>query len=263
MKKSKILGLLLILFAFSCTDSVNEVQKVDEDTKISSILDDTYYGDVLLPNGTSTKISNDGGKLEFFFPDGIIYAGRFNGKIITTSSGCYQCTSTCSKGCDVVRLGSSIGCSRCETALIDVTCTGSDCSNFANIEEAGFVDLKQGIKIANSDEIENLNLLTPPWSTLENILEVEKELDRFYNEYWGNLDPKKTPSIKVYINLFGSLATAYVPENINGRVERVSSTTCECSGGGSGCNYEEIKKGFIVVGEKCNNNGCGTCRMNF
>lgn len=256
---------LIMLAGSSCSEEATK--RLDDDlTAIPEDLGGIYLGYFVGPAGTQAVLSKDGSVLTYRLPEGYVYAGiGENGELITLNSGCYQCTSSCSKGCDVVRLGDMVGCSACdENSPGSKVCTGSPCDVMYQLEQAGLVNLKTGISVINHiDSVKDLRHDLPSWEVLEKIEAVQQELNHFVEEVWGNNFNAENGKW-VVVNFFGAAARFLVPADYaaSARTVEAEGTSCSCKQG-DGCTYEAIYRMGIKIGEICHSNGCHICQMIF
>ncbi|GIV38086.1 MAG: hypothetical protein KatS3mg032_2465 [Cyclobacteriaceae bacterium] len=253
---------LMVLAGFSCSDEPS--QQVREDlTAIPEDLGGILLGSFVAPAGTRAVLSDNGRKLTYTLPEGYVYAGiGKNGNLETFTSGCYQCTSSCSSGCDVIRLGDQIGCSACDpNSTGSKVCSGSPCDVQYAVEHGGLVNTKAGISfVSSADELKSLRNDLPTWQVLEKMEEVQLALNKFIDEVWdNNLNPQSGKW--VVVNFFGAAAKMLVPANYTAaRTLNAQGTSCNCVQG-SGCSYEAIYRMGIKVGEICRSGGCNQCQM--
>ena len=221
------------------------------------------FGNVVLPAGTVSEVSNDGGTVELILPEGVFYLGKVDNELVMANSGCWSCSGSCT-GCDVVNLGGEVGCTACKTGFIE-TCVGSSCDGLSSFSAkgGGLIDMNKGISIINNQEELNDALKNnPDWETLIQHPVISNEIDNFLSELWGGSEIDTENADLIPVNIFGTVVRLFSPKNksINNKSLAV---TCSCASGSSGCDYQKIMKGFIHVGDKCAANGCVTCNMSF
>jgi hypothetical protein len=287
-----VLGIALlgsILLPFACRqEKITVDESILVDTKLPSMIQKEEvlsWGGFPLPAFTSISQQKVDGKSVaiFTFPEGVKFVTENEDNTVSLSErGCYSCVSTCTKGCDVAKIGDSVGCSSCDASQ-PFTCTGSYCRGSNGIGH-GFVDLKAGIEFITDENKDKIRFLaTPNWDILSQVPEIAKALGELNLKYYGTKEPTMemaNGAKKGYkINLFGSRAIYYIPnayfQNLSVAQARLESSrleeverddyddiTCECQRG-SGCTKERIKSGPFTVGAKCVSGGCNDCRMNW
>jgi len=269
--KTRFLFILTIFLISACLD---DQVKQDNPLQLPEVLNNVKFGDIQLPNGTIAKrLPGTSNAVEFIFPRGIQYVGldKESKQVLRIGSGCYECTSTCTKGCDVVKLGEQVGCSRCEDKA---TCSGKDCSSMGQMEQAGFIDLNSGIKLISKETFSSQEFLKPPsLEVLNKIPEVRDALEKFYTEYWGAEIPSSKNSKSVVVSFFGAKANLFIPTDMisNARINQTyymiddgNEVKCSCESGSSGCTLKEIKANvwpYPVIGQSCESGSCNSCRM--
>ncbi|MEO9869709.1 hypothetical protein [Ekhidna sp.] len=256
MKNLKILIILFgVLLMASCSKEENlSMDESDLDLQLPMDAGGLEFGNVILPAGTRTKISNDRSSVQFELPEGIVYVGIIDNELVQYSLGCYECTSSCTKGCNVVSAGGGVGCSACETGFI-TKCTGDSCDGSFDINGGGFIDLNRGIVLADKDSY--VPLSQPNWETLIKHPIAKAGIEEFVNDLWGGMDQIDPDNSQlVPFDVYGTVINVYTPLTYSSRVEAVAETTCSCTSGSSGCDYK--KK---IIGEYCDSGECNTCRM--
>ena len=266
---TQLLFFMSILLIFSCEESIVDEQDLGLNTEDFSNL---YYNNLKLPEGTVGIYSADRSSVRLELPDNIKYIANNDNSFIITSSGSYTCTSKCSPGCDVVKLGDDIGCSACpKTSKED--CIGSHGKTtsgnlIGDGEGGGFIDLDLGITFSQKSDILN-QLDAPQWDVLIKHPEVNKKFEEFYSSYWPSGIPDYKNSKSIVVNIYGVHVKLLMPSNLDYRADTVSGdeVTCACNSGTEGCIHEEInvKIGFInkKVGDKCVAGACTSCKMSF
>lgn len=264
----KYLICITTIVLISCTEGpAPGASSVEDQLHLPKVLTDTYFGGYRLPDGTTTSLNEKGG-VNFNFPAGVFFFGiDSKGEIVRASSSCYSCSSTCTEGCDVVKLGNDIGCNRCEPPSTE-TCEGKPCESdqIVGLEGGGFVNFNSGIKFINNKQADELEkLASPTIEVLMQIPEVNEKLEAFYRNVWKEEVPGEGNYDEVLVNLFGSVATFYVPKSDSNEESRLKSEeiSCNCTSGSTGCTLEEIKKFGTVIGHKCTAGSCTTCQMHY
>ncbi|SDG87212.1 hypothetical protein [Psychroflexus sediminis] len=234
MKKFKLLFALIILFfSFSfvaCTNDENNLNNGDnqnellESTKIPYDMGGIKFGSIVLPRGTKSRISDNGSRLDFKLPENYIYiATDANGKAFIANRGSYTCESTCSGGCDVVKLGKVVGCSACPEGSTE-SCTGSrgketieeNKSSFTHQigdgQRGGLINLESGINfMTDSSKRENSNKNVPSFDVLMKLPKFESEFKRFYDKLWDGNSPNNKNSKAVLVDFYGQTISLLIP----------------------------------------------------
>jgi hypothetical protein len=267
-KRAFLFCLVLALSIFSCSDEgPKDIQTTIVDVTLPEDLGGINLGPFIAPAGTKAIITNQGGTLRYELPDDYVYAGlNEGGDLVMLTAGCYECSSPCSSGCDVVKLGDTVGCSTCDkNSTGDKTCTGKPCDIIYSLNNGGLLDLQAGISIVkDTDEAKKLRADMPTYEVLSKIPDVEAEIIRFIEDAWKGEEFIEENGSLVLVNFFGARALMLVPnKKVSGSSLRTEGTSCNCTSGTSGCDYEGIYKGLIKVGETCRANGCTTCQMKF
>ncbi len=252
----------IVLLVFSCSDEQNT--KVNDDlTAIPDDLGGLYLGGFVAPPGTKAVLSDGGRVLTYTLPEGYVYAGLGKDQsLVTLTSGCYQSTSYCNNGCDVVRLGDTVGCSACDpNSTGSKVCTGSPCDVMQMMDEGGIVNTLAGIKfVERAADISGLRNDLPAWKVLEKMEVVQNELSRFITETWGDRVLAEDGKW-VVVNFFGAAAKMLVPSDYaTARTLSAQNTSWNCTQG-SGCTYEAVYRMGIKVGEICRSGGGNNCQM--
>ena len=274
MEKNKYYSLFFVLALIFSLTYCQEKNNVEINSDVKEMLDTTFpsdmggmtSGNLVFPPGTISKITNNGSSLSYTLPDGVIYIALNGKKIGEAKTGSYTCTGTCSSGCDVVKLGSEMGCSACEPKTI--ACTGKESSpaifSIGDGEGGGFIDLNAGVSFVTTKEELSNQLTGPDWDILMSHSDLTQAFDTFYKSIWPENKPDVKNSKLAVVNVFGTYVRLYVPLNTaaNSRIAMATmATSCGCSTGGSGCTFEKIRKNLIVVGEKCTAGSCTSCTM--
>ena len=284
--KSKYIFVLVCCFALlsplACQQESIQLADSQNLTKLPEIIgkgEILLWQGVPLPENTVIVKKNVGSmnSAEFVFPKGIKAVIQKPDNSLSLESGdCYQCTSDCQNGCDVVKLGDAVGCSRCEGDA-PPPCTGKSCLSVGYV--AGFIDINVGIIFIKKGDIDKISsLASPNWDILEKLPEVQSALETLNLKYYGTKSPSQEveeAERKGYlINLFGSPAIYYIPNTYfkslpQTRVEEfdeleesgVADVTCKCESGTTGCTKEKIRSMGVTVGYKCVSGSCTTCKM--
>ncbi|MFY0687525.1 MAG: hypothetical protein JXQ90_10195 [Cyclobacteriaceae bacterium] len=224
-------------------------------------------GGYLTPEGTTAKLSQSGGRLEFHFREGLMRIGlNQNGRFVSSGGGTYTCTSDCSSGCDVVSMGGEVGCSSCpkgETAACTGSWSGDDPEQFIK-EGAGFIDLYQGISLIDKPDFESMETLTSaPWDVMIQVDGVQEQLDQFILDLWGDQEIGEVATQNVLVNLFGTKGYLKVPAETAARINAIEGEpSCNCSSGSNDCTLEEIEtEAKVMVGYRCISSSCTSCDM--
>lgn len=290
MKKIKLLSTSAILFfsylVFSCSSDENTIENGNyqneslQSTEIPSDMGGIKFGSIVLPKGTMSQISKDGSRLEFKLPKNYIYvAADADGKALLADSGSYTCKSTCSGGCDVVKLGEVVGCSACPEGSTE-PCTGSrgeeaieaNKSSFSHQigdgYRGGLVNLENGINfITKSSKAKNLNRNAPSFDILMKLPKFKSEFNSFYDKLWTGISPNNENSKAVLVDFYGTVISLQIPlknfKNSTEFLEEGDDISCNCGSGSSGCSLKEIKRGFITVGHSCVAGDCKSCTMSW
>lgn len=255
---------LLTLGFLGCHKSMNLMHYPSMmSNSIPQILNEAYLGDMRLPNQTTTEIRNQGSTVIFHFPAGVYLVGKdtVNGQLKMLTEADYTCTGACKQGCDVFYINKHFGCSQCEPSTI--SCTGHS-NTLSGLQGYGFVDLKQGVHfLIHKDQV---NQLFSPPDNLFDIPEVRKGMEIFNIQNYGVAHPDfSNPDEyqEVAVNLFGCLVGYLIPKtgelrqqvSIN-QLVRVSSFSCHCDQGDSGCTPVS-GLGFKM----CKKSSCLSCTM--
>ena len=240
-------------------------------TSIPKDMGGLKYGGLTLPDGTTSNLSQNNSKLSMKLPKGVVFAALVHDEVISSEEGGYTCTSDCSGGCDVVKLGGEIGCSACPKESPQV-CTGqhdTGADSFPFGRGGGFIDLRQGISFVETINPDD-QLDGPSWDVLLKHPDVEKNFERFFQSLWLEDSPKAQNSKLAVVNVYGTFIRMYVPKNMeeNSRIANAilsgERVTCKCSSDESGCVYQEITtSGWpkIKIGDRCVAGSCKSCTM--
>ncbi|MEO9870775.1 hypothetical protein [Ekhidna sp.] len=275
MRTKSYILILITLICFACSEDKAHSPVINSevfDTKIPADMGGINFGGVVLPKGTRSELSEDGSSLKVYLPEGIVYIAQdLNGDTGDADEGGYTCTSTCSGGCDVVKLGDEVGCSRCPEESTE-KCVGKSSDDDEGIFPAlgagiggGFIDLNSGISFVLKND-KKPSLRAPEWEVLIKHPKVSEELDSFINEIWGDTDINIETSEVVVVSIFGTYISLKVPEGFtSARTENEiiggDEVSCDCTSGVGGCTYEAIKKFGATIGHKCIAGGCESCTM--
>lgn len=290
MKKTKFLSIITILLTgvifYACSndnDDLNNSNSQKElllDTKIPTDMEGIRFGSITLPKGTKSKISENGSRLDFKLPKNYIYvATDVNGKAFFADSGSYTCTSTCSDGCDVVKLGDVVGCSACPEGST-APCTGkrgkktiegkksSYSHQIGEGKNGGLINLGNGISFINfSSKRKKLGENLPNFDVMIKLPKFKSEFDIFFDKIWNGALPNTKNSKEVLVDFYGQTISILIPIKTynNSRAEFVDGDkiSCSCSSGSSGCTLKKIKKGLITVGHSCVAGSCTSCTMSW
>lgn len=188
MKRIGLFFLLsLALFSYCNEENPVDVQTALVDLTLPNDLGGINLGPFIAPAGTKAIITDNGSTLKYELPEGYVYAGLNEaGDLVVQTAGCYQCTSPCSSGCDVVKFGDAIGCSSCDkNSTGDKTCTGKPCDIIYLLNKGGLLDLHKGISMIDDlDEVKKLRNDIPSYEVLSKMPEVEAEINRFIEKVW-------------------------------------------------------------------------------
>jgi hypothetical protein len=284
MKKIKILSIITILILgvilYACSNdeiSLKEIPSQEEslqDAKIPSDMGGLKFGNLTLPKGTISKISENGSKLDFKLPNGYTYiATDESGKVFLANEGSYTCTSTCSGGCDVAKLGNNIGCSACPEGSA-APCTGKRGKTtkkkglqIGDGFNGRIVEIKNSIKFLYKETlIQNKNVKSIKFDSLLNNFKIRNEFYNFVNSVWKGKIISDNNYKKVLANIYGTTIVMYVPKDYkqNSKVALDgSNVSCNCNSGSSGCDLEGIFKGLFRIGDKCVAGSCNSCTMSW
>lgn len=279
MKRTILKSLTFILTAtilISCSEEAPVQTPIGERNPLLQIPADMggiNFGGVVLPNGTTSEVSEDGSTLNVKLPEGIIYIASFNNELLAADEGGYTCTSTCAGGCDVVKLGDNVGCSACPEGST-ASCVGKhENSGLYGIGQGsggGFIDLSQGISFVTPDDEKLGNFQSPVWEVLIQYPEVQEKLLAFVNELWPDETINYDKSKLVLTNVYGTYVRMHVPNSLmNARAENEliagDEVSCDCTSGGTGCVHEEVRAGVgslsKKIGDKCVAGACESCSM--
>ncbi len=275
----------MLLFTNCHNDAVNEKESnlsISEnvDTAIPKDLERIKWGNIVLPAGTMSNVSEDGSSLTFELPKGYVYvAYAKSGQSFFATTGGYTCSGGCNPGCDVVKFGSEVGCTACKDETI---CSGSrtptaslfksnlsEKEHFVGEGENGvLVNLNEGVNFINADAKKS-HAETHDSVSFDAVIAIpqaQQELDRFVKKYWGNSDVDIDNADLVLVNFYGSTISLYIPKiqtkNLSLSISD-GSESCKCNSGSSGCKLEDVKKGYITVGKKCAKGSCTSCTMSW
>lgn len=292
MKNLKFLSVIVILITglifYACSndsidnevtnDALNKKEQI-VDTSIPVDMEGIKFGSIILPKGTISEISQDGSRLDFKLPKNFVYvATDSSGRTFFADAGSYTCTSTCSGGCDVVRLGDVVGCSACPEGST-ASCTGKRgeksfeiSSSYSHLigdgKNGGLINLEDGINFINHTskrKVSNNNI--PSFDILTKHPQIESEFNEFFDNVWNNRLPNEKNSKEVLVNVYGQTISLLIPiETYQSSRELFvdgDDISCGCSSGSTGCTIKAIKKGFIVVGQSCIAGACTSCTMSW
>lgn len=235
---------------------------------IPKVLYNASFGNLRIPNGTTTEVLNNGSTVKLNFPKGIYLVGTDSksGEIQQLIATEYTCTGDCTKGCDVFYAGGQFGCSACDPNTI--VCTGK-AKSIAAIQGKGFVNFNAGISFIK-DKKEAANLFAGP-DILLTIPKVREAMKGFNLKIHGTETPDFSNSKQfreVGLNLFGCLVTYMVPSASNRNSSNLSesvdellsavnwSCRCDAPAGSSGCT-----KDSGIGYKKCTSGACTSCTM--
>lgn len=236
------------------------------------ILNDVSIGGVALPIGTTVEKVSEG-KVNFVYPNGIFEIRKDGDNGVSYhSKKSYTCTGDCETGCDVIYFDGTFGCSACSPST--ETCSGKAGGGNENsrIEESfiEFLDVNAPITLLSSAKgLTKLSCLPKGILDLEG---VNQKLESFYQDNFNegfilsdDLDRNTDDYGLAPLNVFGYAMMAVVPKaksSISIReVLQKTDVSCSCGSGNAGCILKKIKKGFVVVGYKCQAAGCTSCTM--
>jgi len=284
MKNIKFLSTIIILVTgvifFACSNNeaqdtiFNDVSNI-KNTTIPLDMGGLKFGSIVLPKGTISKISQNGSRLDFKLPKNYIYAATDEkGQVFFADSGSYTCTSNCSGGCDVVKLGDVVGCSACPEGSTD-PCTGKRGLNsfqknnlyshqIGDGNNGGLINLESGISFITTKK--KLNRYVPNLEVLTKHPKIKSEFDNFFNKIWKNKLPTKKNSKEVLVDVYGKTISLLIPIETyqSSKVQFIGGKiSCNCSSGSSGCTLKAIKKGFVTVGHTCVAGSCNSCTMSW
>lgn len=288
MKDLKFLPFFIILIVslifYACSNeevNLNEAhgqKQLLQDTKIPSDLEGIKFGSIILPKGTIAKVSQDNSRLDFKLPKKYIYmATDINGKAIFANSGSYTCTSICSGGCDVVRLGDVVGCSACPEGSSD-SCTGNrggkKIENKSSYDHqigegknGALINLENGINFLSSSSRRVSKENTPDFQTMMEFPKINSEFENFFEKIWNGKSPNNRNSKEVLVDFYGQTISLLIPietyNNSKSQFVESGNISCNCSSGSSGCTLNKIKKGIITVGHSCSAGSCTSCTMSW
>ena len=290
MKKFRLLSVLVtLLFSFSfiaCSSDENNLENGNyqkellQSTEIPSDMGGIKFGSIVLPKGTMSQISKDGSRLDFKLPKNYIYVAiDADGKAFLADSGSYTCKSTCSGGCDVVKLGEVVGCSACPEGSTE-SCTGSRREETIEAEKSSFkyqigdgnmgglVNLENGINfITEFSKTKNSNKNAPNFDILMKLPKFKSEFNSFFDKLWTGKSLSNENSKAVLVDFYGNVISLQIPlenfKNSTEVLEEGDDISCSCSSGSSGCSLKEIKRGFITVGHSCVAGDCTSCTMSW
>ncbi len=273
---------LALLSPVACQKESVQLQDARSLIKLPEIIEKgsiLLWQGVPLPENTTivkTKVGNTNGA-KFVFPKGIkAVIQKPDNSLSLEDYDCYSCTSDCQTGCDVVKLGDAVGCSKCDDST-PKTCTGKSCLSVGNI--TGFIDTNTEITfIKKGDKNKMATLASPSWEILAKLPAVQNALETLNLKYYGTKNPSQAVENKdrkgYLIDLFGSPAIYYIPTTYfkslpQSRVEEfdeleeagVVDVTCKCESGTTGCVKEKIKSMAVTIGYKCTSGVCTTCKM--
>lgn len=292
IKNSSIIITLLTLVSFAfyaCSnndaksvilDEIANQKELFQDTTIPSDMGGLKFGSLLLPKGTISKISQNGSRLDFKLPENYVYAAKdATGKVFFAIEGSYTCTSTCSGGCDVLKLGDNIGCSACPAGSTE-PCVGqrgkrnvqkSDkySHQIGDGNDGGLINLKNGISFITTRTARNKRILpenTPNFEFLTKHPKIKAEFDLFFNEMWDGELPNENNSKPVLVNFYGKVISLLIPIEIyqTSEIQFIAGDTisCSCSSDTGACILKPIKKTFVIIGYTCVAGDCTSCTMN-
>jgi hypothetical protein len=289
MKKIKILSIITILITsaifHACSNDetennipneVSSKKQLIQETKIPLDMGGIKFGNLLLPKGTISVISQNGSRLDFKLPKNFIYvATDKNGKVFLADSGSYTCKSTCS-GCDVIRLGDNIGCSACPEGSTAACIGRRGKSTNTKKHQIGdglngrIVETKNSIHlIYEGEKIDNNNIKPFKFNSLIDNTKIKNEFYNFVDNFWKGKTINKHNFKKVLASVYGTTIVMYVPidysPNSKFLLSDGSNVSCNCDSGSSGCDLEGIYKagGLIRIGDKCVAGSCESCTMSW
>jgi len=289
MKEIKISSIFIILILsvtfYTCTndgtksiDNTFKLKAEAQETKIPTDMGGLKYGNLVLPKGTISKVSKNGSRLDFKLPKNYIYAATDKeGKVFFAITGSYTCSSTCSGGCNVVKLGDVVGCSACPPGSTE-PCTGSrgkslqknglSTHQIGNGYNGGLINLNYGISfVSNTSNKRVQKGKSPNFNILIAYPKIKSEFDLFLKNIWNNKSPSLKDSKEVLVNVYGKVISLYIPikmyKNSKDQFVSGSKISCNCSSGSSGCTLKPIKKGLFTVGHTCVAGSCTSCTMNW
>ncbi|MGB3463962.1 MAG: hypothetical protein WBA74_01775, partial [Cyclobacteriaceae bacterium] len=203
------------------------------------------------------------------------YIASLNGRLLLADEGGYTCTSKCSGGCDVVKLGKDIGCNACPENSTEKCIGQSSKSSYSTIGEGkggGFVDLSGDIAFVQVGE-ESVNDYTlPDWDVMMQHPAISAKFEKFVNDLWGGKEIQQKSAELALVNVYGTYIRLYVPSNLKEakpalRTVAGDEVTCSCSSEQNGCDHEDITigKGLLSkkVGDKCVAGDCTSCTMSW
>lgn len=281
MKMFKLITLVFIFAQFlsACQESAREDLPVTVDENLLAIPENMgglNFGGVILPEGTTSSVSSDKSTVTIRLPENFVYLARLNNELLLADEGGYTCTSTCSGGCDVVKLGKDIGCSACPEGSTE-QCVGQSAKKSFNTigqgSEGGFIDLSKGISFVRSGEEATYSHTLPTWDVIMMHPEVQKNFNNFIEELWPEgTRPAKSDKL-ARLNVYGTYIRVYIPADFE---QRMASTTlsladaekvdCNCSSSEEGgCDHEDVTIGSGIlkkkIGDKCVAGACTSCTM--
>lgn len=276
----------IIFYACSDDSISNEVSngvlnKTEQIVDISIPLDleGVKFGSITLPKGTLSKISQDGSRLDFKLPKNFVYvATDSSGRSFLADVGSYTCTSSCSGGCDVVKLGEHVGCSACPEGST-ASCTGQRGDTNLGLKSAyphqigdgkngSLINLEGGINFINSTSkrsVSNNNI--PNIDILRQHPKIEAEFNEFFDNIWNNRLPNEKNSKEVLVNVYGQTISLLIPaETYKSSAQTFidgDDISCSCSSGSTGCTKKPVKRGVLTVGQSCAAGACTSCTMSW
>lgn len=265
---------LYLLGVISCTQDDPQQTDVNirqQGTSVPSVLYGAEMNGRKIPDGTTTRLTNNGTRVELTFPKGIKFVSVRDGKLNYMPATCYECTGQCSEGCDVLYVNDKFGCNQCDNGS---SCTGRsiECPQHLHLAtKGGFVNLHAGISFAKaSANLERDFLQGPGIDLLMQIPEVAEAMKAFDKRIFGTENPDysaiKGGTRPYLMNVFGTPVIYHVPESYVASA-RLSAEdlysiapgdeiTCDCRSGSSGCEYDS---GLGWKG--CISGDCVTCMM--
>lgn len=286
MKKFVLFGILVLgslsLTVSSCSQENNEQENKStiitaNQLETKTLSEKTLLADnIYLPIGTKWHyINKNKSEVVFDLPEGYLFLIKENstGNYITApGGGGYSCTCSAS-GSSTVFNNKKVGC-----GCLHSSCTGS-CTGTPTSSKGEAI---LGVLIAANDQIDAVNDYLPASLSKEGKkaffelpkvqLQIKKHYDFIYENYedpnFNSLNSSKDFENSNYhlvqVSLYGfgfalvfpndPTLAKYFPELAN----KTKPTSCSCSGGGSGCDFEkDCLFGKCVY--YCT--GCTTCTM--
>ncbi len=277
----------VFIFSFHACQEVDQVESASiEGYEEISMTDARWSEDLLMPVGT--KGYKRGNELKIVYPEGIRFV-RFvkeDGILYSGNTTTVTCTAAagCNNGCEPHLMnGMNIPtCSPCDpSGTCTMTTTSGDDGNQERkleIREGTkgfeqnfslFLDIEAGISAVKAVDLKNL---VPAPDYLFALPEIAEAYDNYFEEKgYKNFNPSladRTPEEFGLspMNVFGYAVLMIVPKTeasieMFDEASASRTPTCSCSGGGTGCNLESVKKLGITIGYKCARNGCNSCSM--